>query len=161
AFLPRITTMAKLDYFLKIDGIEGESTDAAYPKALDVESYSWSGTQSGTFTAGSGGGAGKVKFHDFHFTAKVSKASPKLMLAMSTGEHFKKAVLTCRKAGAKQQEYCNITLSDVLVSTYHQGGQGSGDTLPLDEFTLNFAKFELDYKPQNQDGTLGASVKVG
>ena len=59
---------------------------------------------------------------DFHFMMKVNKASPKLMLACASGEHIKKAVLTCRKAGKDQQEFLKITLTDVLVSSYQTGG---------------------------------------
>lgn len=32
--------MAQVDYFLKIDGIEGESTDAKHKNEIDVVSWS-------------------------------------------------------------------------------------------------------------------------
>ncbi|HEY7575111.1 MAG TPA: type VI secretion system tube protein Hcp, partial [Thermoanaerobaculia bacterium] len=33
--------MAKTDYFLKIDGIEGESQDGKHKGEIDVLSWSW------------------------------------------------------------------------------------------------------------------------
>jgi type VI protein secretion system component Hcp len=46
------------------------------------------------------------------------------MLACASGQHIKKAVLTCRKAGGEQEEYLKVTFSDLLVSSYHGGGAG-------------------------------------
>ena len=153
--------MALVDYFLKIDGIEGESQDAKHGKEIELQSFSWGETQQGSYSAGGGGGAGKVSMQDFHFVMHVNKASPKLFLACATGEHIKKAVLTCRKAGKEQQEYMKWTFSDLLVSSYQTGGSTGGSALPLDQVSLNFAKVEVEYKPQKADGSLEAAVKAG
>jgi type VI secretion system secreted protein Hcp len=152
--------MAAVDYFLKIDGIEGESQDSKHKAEVEIQSFSFGATQTGSFAAGGGGGAGKVHMQDFHFTVPVNKASPKLMLACASGQHIKKAVLTVRKAGKEQQEYLKYTFSDLLVSSYQTGG-GGGDVLPVDQISLNFAKIETEYKEQKADGTLAGSVKAG
>lgn len=152
--------MAAVDYFLKIDGIDGESQDDKHKSEIDVASFSWGETNTGTHAAGGGGGAGKVSMQDFHFVMKVNKASPKLLLACANGEHIKKAVLTCRKAGKDQQEYLKMTFSDLLVSSYQTGGS-AGDLIPMDQISLNYAKIEFEYKEQKPDGTLGGAVKAG
>ncbi len=153
--------MALVDFFLKIEGIDGESADAKHKGEIDLESWSWGETQGGTFQHGGGGGAGKVQMHDFSMVKKIDKGSPKLMLACASGEHLKKAVLTCRKAGKDQQEFLKITMSDVLVSSYQTGGHGHADVVPTDQISLNFAKIEFEYKEQKADGTLGGAVKAG
>jgi type VI secretion system secreted protein Hcp len=153
--------MAAVDYFLKVDGIQGESKDSKHKDEIDVESWSWGETQSGTFAGGGGGGAGKVAMQDFHFVMRVNKASPKLLLACATGEHVKSAVLTCRKAGKEQQEYMKIKFSDCLVSSFQTGGSEGSDILPVDQISLNFAKIEYEYKEQKPDGTLGGATKAG
>ena len=153
--------MAAVDYFLKIDGIDGESQDAKHKGEIDLESWSIGASQTGTHSAGGGGGAGKVSFQDFHFVMKVNKSSPKLMLACASGEHIKKAVLTCRKAGKEQQEFLKITLSDVLVSSYQTGGSGHGDVVPTEQISINFTKIEQEYKEQKPDGSLGGAVTAG
>lgn len=149
------------DYFLKIEGIEGESQDAKHRGEIEIDSFSFGATQVGAHAGGGGGGAGKVSMQDFHFTMKVNKASPKLFLACATGEHIKKAVLTCRKAGKEQQEFYMVKMEDFLVSSYQTGGSGHGDVIPTDQISLNFAKIEFEYKPQKADGTLDAPVKAG
>ena len=152
--------MANVDYFLKLEGIDGESTDDKHKGEIDVQSWSWGESQMGTGGHGGGGGAGKVSMRDFNFMCNMNKATPKLMLACATGEHIKKATLTCRKAGKEQQEYLKITLSDCLVSSY-QTGAGGGSTVPTDQVSLNFTKIEFEYKPQKADGTLDSAVKAG
>ena len=82
-----------VDYFLKIDGVPGESADAKHKGEIQLESFSWGETNPGGGGMGGGGGAGKVQMQDLVVTMLVSKASPKLMLACATGKHYKEAVL--------------------------------------------------------------------
>jgi type VI secretion system secreted protein Hcp len=153
--------MAHVDYFLKIEGIDGESTDSKHKGEIELESWSWGATNAGSHGSGGGGGAGKVAMQDFHFVMKHNKASPKLMLACATGEHLKKAVLVCRKAGKEQQEFLKVTLTDCLVSSYQTGGSAHSDVIPTDQVSMNFAKIEKEYKEQKPDGSLGGAVKAG
>ena len=125
--------MALVDYFLKIDGIQGESQDKTHKNEIEIESFSWGANQTGTASRGGGMGAGKVQMQDFHFVMSVNKASPKLMLACANGEHIKNAILTCRKAGKEQQEYLKITFTDLLVSNYQTNGTGAADIVPFRE----------------------------
>ncbi|MES3022238.1 MAG: type VI secretion system tube protein Hcp [Pseudomonadota bacterium] len=149
------------DIFLKIDGIEGESTDAKHAKEIDLLEWSFGVSQTGTFSGGGGGGAGKANFQDFRFVHRIDKASPKLMLACASGEHIKSAVLLVRKAGKEQQEYLKITFSDLLVSSVQDGGAGGSGELPNESVSINFAKVEIEYRPQKGDGTLDAAIKTG
>jgi len=148
------------DCFLKIEGIDGESEDANHKGEIEVLSWSWGASQPASMATGSGGGSGKVNMQDFSFSFRNGKASPKLMLACAKGKHIKSAVFTCRKAGGDQEEYLVFTLSDCIVSSYQTGGSG-GEDLPIESLTLNFAKVEMQYKPQGSDGSLGSLVKTG
>jgi type VI secretion system secreted protein Hcp len=153
--------MAAVDYFLKLDGIQGESKDHKHKDEIDLESWSWGASQTGTHSAGGGGGAGKVAMQDFHFVMKINKASPKLFLACANGEHIKSGVLTCRKAGKEQQEFLIVKFTDVIVSSYQTGGSGAADIIPMDQIALNFAKIEVEYKEQKADGTVAMAAKAG
>jgi type VI secretion system secreted protein Hcp len=151
--------MAVVDFFLKVDGIDGESKDRA--GEIDLESWSWGASQTGTHSAGGGGGAGKVSMQDFHFTMKVNKATPKLILACAKGDHIPKAVLTCRKAGGKQEEFLKYIFSDVLISSYRTDGFGGSDIVPTEQISLNYTKMEVEYKEQQKSGALGGAIKAG
>jgi type VI secretion system secreted protein Hcp len=145
--------MAQVDYFLKLDGITGESTALAFEGQIDIESFSWgiSNSARAVGSAAGGAGAGKVTFQDLHLTSSVSKASPQLMLACANGHHLKDATLTGILNGKSQQDFFTIKMTEVVVSSYQTGGSGES---PEDQFTLNFAKVEVDYKPQAETGLL-------
>ena len=151
--------MSAVDYFLKIDGIKGESQDSKHPGEIEIQSFSWGATQSGSFAQGGGGGAGKVSMQDFHFTLFHGAASPKLMLACATGQHIPAATLTARKAGKDQLDYMKVTFSDLIISSFQTGGS-AGSVNPTDQVSFNFAKIEHEYKEQKPDGSLGGSVKA-
>jgi type VI secretion system secreted protein Hcp len=135
------------DAFLKIEGIEGESTDKIHPGEIEISSFSW-GVENTATASGGGGGTGKATPQDFHFNSSVSKASPSLMLACATGRHFQKATLTCRKAGTTSlaAEFIKIRLEDCLISSYDTGGTANIDEGgPTDQFSINFAKIDFLY----------------
>ena len=153
--------MAQVDYFLKIDGIDGESLQKGHEKELELMSFSWGESNAGSFSGNLGGGSGKVSMQDFHYTIPINKSSPKLFLACATGEHIKSATLTCRKAGKTQQEFLKWKFTDLLISSYNTGGSGGADILPIDQVSFNFTKIEISYAPQKQDGSLDAAIPAG
>lgn len=150
--------MAVVDFFLKIDGVDGESQDTTHKNEIQLESWSFAETNHGKAMIGEGMGAGKVDMGDFHFVMRTQKASPKLFLACANGEHIKKAVLTCRKAGKQQQEYLKWTFTDLLISSFQTGGASQSDVVPLDQISFNFTEAQIDYKEQKADGTLGGAI---
>ena len=150
--------MAAVDYFIKFDGIKGESADVKHKDEIDVESWSWGETNAGgTGSGGGGGGAGKVAVQDFHFVMRLNRASPVLMKACATGQHIKTATLSARKAGKGQQEYLTFKFRDVLISSFQTTGTEEMP-VPSDSVSFNFAKVEVEYKPEKSDGSLGAAV---
>ena len=161
--------MANVDYFLKIDGIQGESQDSKHKDEIDVMSFGWGEKQTGTSYQGGGSGAGKVQMQDFVFTMSVNKASPKLLLNCANGSAIKSALLTCRKAGKDQQEFYKITMTDLLVSSYvtaggYQTGAIAGSQelpVPVDHISLNYSTIKFDYSAQKADGTLDGAITAG
>ncbi|MCW5553365.1 MAG: type VI secretion system tube protein Hcp [Verrucomicrobiae bacterium] len=134
--------------FLKIGDIKGEAVDPDHREEIDILSWSWGESRAGLSHAGSGAGAGKVSMNDFHFTLKVNKATPKLMLACATGQHIPEAILTCRRAGSgagnEPFTYLEVKFEDLLVSSYQTGGS-SGDVVPTDQISFNFTKITFKY----------------
>jgi type VI secretion system secreted protein Hcp len=144
------------DAFLEIDGIDGESLDKNHTGWIDIDSFSWGVTNTGSGAIGGGGGTGKAVAQDFHFAAAVSKASPNLMLASATGRHLRSAMLTCRTAG-QPIEFLKIRLLDCLVSSYQLGGS-AGDGNPEDQFSLNFVKMDFLYTVARTGETVETSI---
>ncbi len=151
--------MAQADYFLKLDGTDGESTDDKHKGEIDIISWHM-GVTNEAHSVGGGSGSGKAVVDDMSFTAKLGKHSAKLHLACLTGQHIPKGVLICRKAGGGQQEYLKITLTDILVSSYSLTG-GETDHVPNEQFTLNFSEIDKEYKVQKPDGSTAPGGQMG
>jgi type VI secretion system secreted protein Hcp len=148
---------AAVDYFLKIEGVEGESKDNNHKNEINIESFSWGVSQMGTHGAGGGGGAGKVSVHDISITKVIDKSSPILFQSVATGKHFPKAVLVGRKTDG--HEFLVIELEDILISSFEQDGDRSN--LPMDQVSINFAKIIVKYYPQGADGRTESPVVRG
>jgi type VI secretion system secreted protein Hcp len=152
--------MGAVEYFLKIDGIEGESADAKHRGEIDVRAWNFGENREGESQTGGGTGGGKAKFQDFYFSAKMSKATPKLIAACANGQQIKSAVLTCRKVGEFQLEFLVYKFSEILITSFQTGALEESDILPVDHVSFSFEKIEVDYVEQKSDGTLALPVSV-
>jgi type VI secretion system secreted protein Hcp len=113
--------------FLKIRGVQGESQDHKHKGDIEISSFSFGASNGGAQAHGGGGGAGKVSFSSFTITKHLDKSSPLLQKAAIGGAHYKEVdVFFARKAGGTQQDYLEIKLQDVLISSYQAGGAGGG-----------------------------------
>ena len=150
-----------IDMYLKIDTIDGETTDSVMKteKAIDILAWSWGVSNSGTTHMGGGGGSGKANFQDVSLTKYIDVASHALLLGCATGEHFLKAVLTVRKAGKTQQPYVTITMEEVIITSVSTGGSGGEDRL-TENLTLNFAKVKFEYFQQDDKGVVSKTAKA-
>ena len=151
------------DIFLKLDGIPGESQDDKHKDQIEVESFSWGESNAGAHLAtGAGAGAGRVSMQDFHFSAKVSKASPLLMNACATGKHIATGQLSVAHVSAERSspDYLVYKFTTVVISSFTQGGSAADDR-PVENVSFAFAKVAVEYKPQKSSGELGAAVNFG
>jgi type VI secretion system secreted protein Hcp len=143
------------EYFMKIDGITGDTTDAKHPGEIKVSTWSWG--ESKVPPPIGGGGATRADLQDLHFTARSSIASPVLFLNCAAGTQSAGATLTVRRPGTNPFEYLKITLTDVLISSYQAAGN-ENDDVPIDQVSLYFNRIQVSYIPQNKDGTAGTAV---
>ena len=143
--------------FARIGTIKGESQDARHKDEIDVLSWAWGVSQSGTAGHGTGGGVGRASFHDFNFAHHVDRASPLLMKACATGQHISDATITVRRAGKGQHEYLILKMTDILVTSVSTSVRAE-DGSPIEDVVLAFAKVDLEYKPQKPDGSLDVGL---
>jgi len=155
-----VTASAATDIFLKIEGVDGESAVKGHEGSIDILSWSWGLSQTGTIGT-SGAGAGKVSMQDFHFTKYIDKSSPQLMLKTSSGEPIPTLVLTIfRSQGDSSVPYLKIQLHDVLVSSLVLGGSDNEDRFQ-EQVSFNFSKIEFEYYPPTSDGNVPTPIKYG
>ena len=144
------------DIFAKLGDIKGESLDDKHKDEIELLSWSWGVTNAKAQPTGSGGAKGKATFHDLSFTHKIDRASPLLLKGCATGQHLKEATITRRKAGKGQQEFLVIKMNDVVITSVAEDDDGGSGL--VEAVTLAFAKVDLEYRPQKQDGSLDAGI---
>jgi type VI secretion system secreted protein Hcp len=149
-----------VDMFIKIGSLKGEAQDSKHKDSIDVLSWSWGASQTGTGHLGGGGGAGKVSVNDLSFTHFMDAASADLWQACCKGTHYDQAKLTVRKAGDKPLEYLIVTMADVIVTSVQTGGS-QGDERTTENVSLNFAKVKIDYAAQDAKGGSAGQFKMG
>jgi type VI secretion system secreted protein Hcp len=127
-----------------LDGVTGDAAGGA----LDVKSFRFGGKNT-ISTGGGGAGAGKVAFDDVRFQKLYDSSSPTLMLRMASGQHLPSVTFTFRRPGANGATFLTYKLSDVVVTSYVQGGDKQRPL--LENVELNFAKVEITFQPATGD----------
>ena len=149
-----------VDYFLKINGIPGESQDSQHKNEIQLDNWSFGATQMGTAEHGSGMGAGRVSAQDFHFIKRIDISTPKLVQYCSSGQEIDSAVLTARRAGATPVQFLQITFKNVIISSYNTLGTASSDIVPRDEISFNFVNVQMVYTIQGPSGQAIGNVPM-
>lgn len=149
-----------VDMFLKMTpAAGGESRDKDHMGEIDVLSWSWGISNSGTTHMGGGGGAGKANVQDVSLTKYIDSSSTELQLSCCNGKHYDEALITVRKAGETPVEYIKIKMTEVMITSVSAGGSGGEDRL-TENVTLNFAKVVVDYTEQDEKGKAKSPAKT-
>ena len=150
--------MASLqDFFIKIDGIPGESKDSKHAGQIDVLNWGYEVSQTSTSHGGGGSGSGKANFKEIYFTHYIDKSTPNLMKYCASGKHIGTVVLSCCKVGGGSQEYMKVTLNEVLITHVSPSGSNS-DSHVIESVGMSYGKIKVEVKEQNTDGSMGAAV---
>jgi type VI secretion system secreted protein Hcp len=141
--------------FIKMDGIEGESTDARHKGEIDVLSWSWGVTLS--TSAGGAGGTGRAIPADLKFSHRIDFASPSLIRACASGRHIKEAVVSVQKTGADPRaapdSFLTIRLFVVTVKSV-EPCVNALENSATETVGLAFSKMEFEYRQEMKPGVV-------
>jgi type VI secretion system secreted protein Hcp len=141
------------DIFLKLDGVPGESSDAKHKGEIDVEAVAYGVRRSG-----------KRHVATIRVDKVTDASSPKLLAASTSGHHFKSATITFRLSGADSgSAFETYKLSDVVVSSFEQGGANPDDKLLgslEEEVGLTAAKLQVIERTPDNSGKDGPPVSA-
>lgn len=141
------------DAFIKIDGIDGESTDDKHKGWIEMTSYNHGVNQAVSSTASSSGGASaeRATFRDFSFTKELDIASPALALACADGTHIDEITVELCRAGKDKVKFMEYKFKNCLISGVEVGGTGSGE-IPTESVAINYGKINWAYTQQKREG---------
>jgi type VI secretion system secreted protein Hcp len=139
------------DGFIKIDGIDGESTDERHRGWIEITDYDLGLGQKVSRAASSAGGASteRAGFSVFSFSKLLDLASPQLALACAAGTHIDTIVVELCRAGTDKQRFMQYTFRNCLISTFHT----STDTgFPEDDVAFVYGQIQWCYTRQKRPG---------
>jgi len=148
--LLRSPAWAGFNVFLKIAGIEGESTDSKHKGEIEVVSITY------------GAGTALPKVGWIKILKTVDKSSPKLFLGAMEGSHYPTADISFHKLDGGKELFLLMRLEDVVVQSVSATGTGAGEAnRPTELVSLSFGKIIWQYTQLNSDGTPGGTVSAG
>ena len=132
------------EFYLKLEGVSGESRDDKHKGEIEVLSWSWglSFVQPGRGT--------------LKFTHVIDKSSPQLLTRACHGKSPGLGTLTATKMmKIRAIDYLKIKMNETLIESIDQQGEGLG--APKEEVVISFDGVAEDYTVIKRDGTSGES----
>ncbi len=154
------------DMFLKIDGINGDSTDDQHKQWIEIVSYAHRISQpvGGALSAQGVHTGGRADHDDFVMVHRLDAASPTLALHCCMGKHIPNLRFELCRAMGDKTIFMVYTFKDVIIASV--GPTGSADTedpLPMEELTIRYGQINYEYTPTDitGGGKKGAAVQSG
>ena len=118
-----------IDMFLKLTGINGDSTDPSYPNWISSLAWSW-----GESNADLGGS--HPNFQDLSLTKYIDTASLPIMVHCAAGTVISSATLVNRDASTGVVSF-KVALTNVTISSVSDGGSG-GESRLTENVSLSY-----------------------
>jgi type VI secretion system secreted protein Hcp len=146
------------DYYILIDGINGESQAQGMANNIELDSWSF-GVSSPSDVGAKGLSAGKPSLSDFTFSAAIDSASYQVLQNLVKGTHIASAVFTGRKTGggANPYIYLQVTMTNCFVTNFSTGGGSTG----VPSASVSLAYEQIKYEYFTQDTSSGAVTSAG
>lgn len=152
--------------FLKIPGVTGPVTHAAFVGDIQLTAYSQGFTDPATVASGGGGGSGKTTCGAINITKLVDSTSPDFLQYVTRGVAIPSATIyflgSANGTTTANVPY-TIVLGKVRVISVEQGDTvshtaGLGIT---ENISMVAETFQFTYKSVNPDGTVGKTETFG
>jgi len=154
-----------VDYYLNLDGVDGESEVPEYENQIQLLSWNWGASQKSSVEANGGSGAGKVNLGDIAVSSYFDKSRPKFFKNICEGKHFKSATLSAVKSGAAQKKpYLKVDLGEVFVTSIQLSAASDKSDIPVEIPTINLSfsynEITIEYGMQKKDGSIVSTGAV-
>ncbi|MDR2105471.1 MAG: type VI secretion system tube protein Hcp [Deferribacteraceae bacterium] len=152
-------------YFLKIDGIEGQSADKGHEKWVELISFSHGSQQNISIQRGGTDVMGRGQFLPFTFVHAVDKATPKLQHYCMSGNKIDKVEFAyCRFVGGAQTPVYELVLENVKVGkavvTTITSDDDSLAQQPVETVELIAGKISWKVTPIKPDATKDGAIEA-
>jgi type VI secretion system secreted protein Hcp len=146
-----------VDYFLKLEGIDGESEDEKHKTEIQIMSWSWGASQVSSVAGTGGSGAGKASVSDFSIMAYFDKSTPKFFKSIGLGTHIPTGTMSAIKSGADGKPYLKVDFKELFVSSLQISASSEVPTVSV---SFSYNEIKIDYSTQNEQGNVTSTGPV-
>ncbi len=152
-----------VDLHLTIDSVKGGNIKGeAENDAISIQNFSLG--VSLPRDKGGGQATGRRVYSDVTIYKFVDRSTPNLMTMIATNTQIKKAKITAKKQGSKQEVFYTVELFEGSISNYENLGYVSGNSQNSgfvstqhaigEKITINFSRIIVEYFKQEPDGSM-------
>lgn len=145
---------AAADYFLQIGDIRGESAERSHRDWIDITSFSWNISNTGSTQYG----GGKATFSPFSWTQQLDRSVPPMFVAVASGKSYPRAILEVQDASRLSGVFFKMEFDDVQLTRLNIAGSGDRPDVAA---AFEFSRITMTYRPIKADGSLDAPVVGG
>ncbi|MCB9959649.1 MAG: type VI secretion system tube protein Hcp [Rhodospirillaceae bacterium] len=139
--------------YIKIEGIDGDVTQAKYKGWIDAESLQWGVGRAVMTPVGStmNREASAPTLSELTFTKTMDRSTALILQETCSGESGKKVTVEMMTTANPPKTYMKYELEDALLSGYSCSG-ASGGGRPSESISLNFTKITTTYTVSDEKG---------
>jgi type VI secretion system secreted protein Hcp len=146
---------------------DGESMQKDHPGTsgwIEISDWDFEITAESSAGKGQGSSVGKATTEGLNVSHYFDISSPTILSKIVTGTHFPTITIHMLKqtgeSGKPPQTYFEVKVAEAFVSKVSTKGSGEDGTMNQD-VTFTFKQVSVIYKPQANDGALGAAIPFG
>ena len=144
-------SLAGFDLFIRVEGVNGESTDERHNDWIDGISYSSNIVSDG----------GRVCFNDISIAKYYDKSSPTLSLYAAMATRIDNVQIEFCRDGGDKQRFLEILIDGAAITSVSSGGSAVGtEGSPQESVTFSFNNIRWTYTLFNPDGTQAGNVET-
>ena len=154
-----VPVQAATDFFLNIDGIKGSggATLKGYERQIQVHSWSWGLSNSGSAASG----PGKVSLQDLSWVQPVNESLADLLVYLVDPTiQPGKATLSAVSNGAAGYNFFQLVFDNNLITSVQIGGQSSEDPPGVAQVSMSMGEVTLRYLPDKDGKWAEASYRI-
>lgn len=141
--------------YMKIDGVDGESTDAGHEKWINLLSVSQG--LSRPMKAGASGSTrqrASTDVGDVVVVKEMDSSTTKLIQALCDGKNYKEILIDlCTSTGKEGRvPYYQWKLEKCFITSYDVSGGATDGSVPTESLSINFERIHWTYDKMDKDG---------
>lgn len=145
-------------YYLKIDGVKGESQNQQHKDEIEILSWNCS-VNAAPSSPSAAGASGKITVSPITFSHYVDLASPVLLRQCLKGARMPKAVLTVRQDPNSNMDYLRLTFEAIVFTSIVLSAPDNNVHI-IETVTMEFTRVKEDYVRIKPDGSTGETIST-